>query len=288
MYKSEEHNQSTPTNKGFTSEGKGSESFASRTKRKTNKYHKLISSSQWMALGVLFIGICVFFYTNHLFYKYDENRIRLLTHLNNEQSSLAATLSDGSIVCLTKNSFVKCSDKFNNGNRLVEFNGNALFDIAPHELFPFIIDMDHVNIRAIGTNFVIDNLYNDTLVLSVKQGMVQLTHKTDGQHYYVNDGEALKIASDGQVSYSPISSSELFSNYIKSVRFNNEALNKILYIVNMNDSLTISLSPAARRYGEQRLSIELDNSSPLNTIRQLSEALNLDYIQNEEGYILLD
>ena len=288
MSKTQEQNKHINSeSKNIQPEVKGDNILAKNFKRHTNRYHKFITSPQWMALGVLFIGLSVFFYTNHLFFKYKETQYQFYTHINEKKSVYATTLSDGSIVCLGENSVLKCTDKFNNNNRIVDFTGNALFNIVPHEFYPFIIETDKINIHAIGTKFIVNNACDSVFNLSVKQGLVQIINKVDGQSYYVRENESIAVNDENEVLISAFDG-ELFNSYLRNIRFDNETLNNIIHIINLDDSISVRLSNSARKYGEQRLSIEFENNTPNEIIGMLSNILQLDYIQNEGSYVLLD
>jgi len=90
-------------------------------------------------------------------------------------------LSDGTHVFLNTGTSFKYPIKFIKGeNRKVFLHGEAFFDVATDAVHPFVVNMDKLNVRVLGTSFNItsypeDEYINTTLV----EGSVRIYESTD-------------------------------------------------------------------------------------------------------------
>lgn len=133
-----------------------------------------ITGVSWMRVAALFIviaGAAILAYT--LFLKGSPVNKVTLTAQNNV---VADTLADGSVVTLNKNSSLTYPEKFKGSNRTVELKGEAFFKVAPDKKKPFIIHVNDVTVRVVGTSFNISSGGGNTEVI-VETGIVQVTRK---------------------------------------------------------------------------------------------------------------
>lgn len=89
------------------------------------------------------------------------------------KSSLVDTLPDGSVITLNKNSLVKYPERFTGGTRKISLEGEAFFNISPDKAKPFIIQVNDVSVRVVGTSFNIKSINGNTEVI-VETGVVQV------------------------------------------------------------------------------------------------------------------
>ncbi|WP_431243682.1 FecR family protein [Flavobacterium sp. P21] len=72
-------------------------------------------------------------------------------------------LSDGTFVHLNSGTTLKYPIKFIAGeNRQVFLDGEAFFDVAKDKKHPFIVNVDNLNVRVLGTHFNVSNYPEDT------------------------------------------------------------------------------------------------------------------------------
>jgi ferric-dicitrate binding protein FerR (iron transport regulator) len=83
------------------------------------------------------------------------------------------TLSDGSMITLNKNSTLTYPERFTKDTRSVALKGEAFFRITPDKNKPFIITVNDVRIKVVGTSFNVRSENGLTEVI-VATGIVQV------------------------------------------------------------------------------------------------------------------
>jgi ferric-dicitrate binding protein FerR (iron transport regulator) len=88
------------------------------------------------------------------------------------QTTLNDTLPDGSIATINNHSLLQYPFQFT-GNREVQLNGEAFFNVTPDASKPFIISAGPVHIKVIGTSFNVRN-GTDSIEVVVRTGVVRV------------------------------------------------------------------------------------------------------------------
>ncbi|MDR3526346.1 MAG: FecR domain-containing protein [Rhizomicrobium sp.] len=85
-----------------------------------------------------------------------------------------AALPDGS--AMTLNTATRADVHYNAIERdIVLEHGEALFDVAKNKLRPFVIRINDVKVRAVGTSFSVEAYGDQTPRITVREGVVQIT-----------------------------------------------------------------------------------------------------------------
>ena len=92
-------------------------------------------------------------------------------------ATLTDSLIDGTIVTLNRNSSIAYEKKLSGNTRNVTLKGEAFFNVAPDKNKPFIISVNDVTIKVLGTSFNVKNINGNTEVI-VETGIVEVTHKS--------------------------------------------------------------------------------------------------------------
>jgi transmembrane sensor len=100
------------------------------------------------------------------------------------------TLPDGSVVTLNKQSAITYPAKFKGRSRPVVLKGEAFFNVTPDKSKPFIISVDDVEVKVVGTSFNIKSQDGITEVV-VETGIVQVTR--NGATTELKAGETLVL-----------------------------------------------------------------------------------------------
>ena len=84
------------------------------------------------------------------------------------------TLPDGSFATLNKNSVLTYPAAFKGKTRKVKLKGEAFFNVTPNKQKPFIIDVNDVQVKVVGTSFNVKSTKGETEII-VETGIVQVT-----------------------------------------------------------------------------------------------------------------
>lgn len=95
-----------------------------------------------------------------------------------EKGILDQELPDGTSICLNKNASLEYTQEFNKNERFVKLQGDANFDVAHNPEKPFIIDAGNINIKVLGTSFMVhapkNSKYREVIV---EKGKVEVKSK---------------------------------------------------------------------------------------------------------------
>ncbi len=98
------------------------------------------------------------------------------------------TLTDGSVITLNKKSALALSERYNKRERRMKLTGEAYFQVAHNTERPFVVEVQDLEVVAVGTAFNIDNntdaRYTDVMVT---EGKVKVSSPT--QTVYAERGE---------------------------------------------------------------------------------------------------
>jgi transmembrane sensor len=97
-----------------------------------------------------------------------------LVNLQSNNSVRIDTLPDGSVVTLNAASKLSYTDKFNGDTRPVTLLGEAFFKITPNKAKPFIINVNGVTVKVVGTSFNVKSRNGKTEVI-VETGIVNVS-----------------------------------------------------------------------------------------------------------------
>lgn len=111
-------------------------------------------------------------------------------------------LPDGSAVTLNTGSSISYDKSFGRKARKVHASGRAFFDVAKDRKKPFVIDIDGLEIKVLGTRFDVEPRL-DKVVVSLVEGSVALSTGASGKSRTMSTGEvAVYDKLSGEVSIS--------------------------------------------------------------------------------------
>jgi len=92
------------------------------------------------------------------------------------------TLMDGTKIWLNSNSKLSYPSEFGDGVRKVQLEGEAYFQVAKDSLHPFIVDVNKIQVKVLGTSFNV-NAYgdNDEIVTTLVEGKVEVKDEFWGE-----------------------------------------------------------------------------------------------------------
>lgn len=202
--------------------------------------------------------------------------------LSSHTETVADTLPDGSSVFLNKESTIRYAYSRNSKEHRVELKGEAFFTIKHDEKKQFVVDVDGVLIRDIGTAFNVKAGLN-TIEVVVNEGEVMFYTEEDSGVYLQAGAKGVY---DKKLKKFNIEQPEanVLSYKTRVFNFNNTELAVVVRQLNGVYARQIELSPAV---GLCRLTVGFNNESQEEIIAVITETLGLKATESN-GKILLD
>jgi transmembrane sensor len=193
------------------------------------------------------------------------------------------TLTDGSAITLNKKSSL--TTVFSKKERRVRLQGEAYFAVAKDKEKPFIIDVNTLEVKVVGTAFKIDNHSQPTkVIVVVDEGIVEVNGRNDTKRltknekaiYDIATGYFEKIMQNDDVNAMAFKSRELIFE-------NNTTLKQAIDMINdfYGSSVEIT-SPAIKYCPISRLRFNIDKM-PLDSVLEIITLPNSIEIERDGG-----
>jgi len=251
------------------------------------KSSKVITLRQVMKFAAIFIFGAAFSSLVIYLASTTKQTNRFLADTYNSSGIKEIKLSDGSIVYLNANSKLYYPEKFDNNTRIVEFEGDAFFDIAKNPDKPFIIRAKKAEIKVLGTSFNINtNIAEDIVEVVVETGKVQLSRSNiQSDAILIEPGYVGKLHKD-KLSKQVNSDVNYLAWKTKYFDFENGIkLGKAIEVLNRAYHVNIQYSDASIANKELHTTF---NNLPVDTILVIiCETANLKFEKKEDKIILL-
>lgn len=154
-----------------------------------------------------------------------------------KRSKLGIQLPDGSKVWLNAGSTLRFPEYFGAGERLVELDGEAYFEVVqrpdashnPKGLVPFIVQTAVQRIAVLGTKFNVSAYKDDDLTLStLLEGSIEVSALATGKKNILRPNQQSAVSKTGKLNVYPIAASEANAWMSGAFLFSNENLGTIL------------------------------------------------------------
>lgn len=122
-----------------------------------------------------------------LIYNQKESYITII--VKNSEGVKKHSLEDGTIVWLNEASVLRIPKSFSPENRQVEVTGEAYFDVKKNQSVPFIVHMEKLDIRAVGTSFNVKSSDDGMIEAILTSGKVLLQDKKQRTMLEMSPGE---------------------------------------------------------------------------------------------------
>lgn len=108
------------------------------------------------------------------------------------------TLSDGTIVWLNAESQLKYPSKFIQGERRVQLQGEAYFQVAHNAKQPFIVETSSIQTKVLGTEFNVNSYEKQNTHITLIKGSVEVkSNKQNAKAVRITPGEDAHLQADG-------------------------------------------------------------------------------------------
>jgi transmembrane sensor len=240
-----------------------------------------IKKYSWLrvAAAVLVIAAAGWFLKNS-FTKEDASKQMLV---QTQKNVLIDTLPDNSVVTLNKNSSIEYDSKFTTGNqRNIKLKGEAFFSVTPNKEKPFIIKVNDVEVKVVGTSFNIKTLNGQTEVI-VKTGIVQVTR--NGKTVQLRPEEKILTTTDNSVLVKESTKDKLF-NYYETKEFVCEETPLWRLVEVLNEAYDSNIIIGRKDLRNLSITTTFANEPLDNVLQIIATTFQLQII-NKEGQIIL-
>jgi transmembrane sensor len=241
---------------------------------KKNIFANYMSIAASLAL-LLGIGWLLYFFNN---------KPTVYQTIVSENTSKQHSLADSSQVYLNHHSKIEYPEQFASNERRIKLQGEAFFDIKPNPLKPFVIDVNQLQVRVLGTSF---NIAEDSLniTVTVRTGKVEVTNNIQ-QKEILLPGQAVVYNKKGQkLQRQAAPNPNEYAYYNKVFTFNNTSLAQVAR------SLSKGYHACIRVDGEQlsRLAIttSFENENLPDALQIIAETLQLEIKHENETYVFV-
>lgn len=197
-------------------------------------------------------------------------------------SALTDTLTDGSIITLDRQSGIALEEGFNKRERRLRLNGAAYFEVKPDTVRPFVVEVEKLEVRVVGTAFKVDDAADSSSIsVSVTEGKVRVS--ASGQSLLLLAGDAAFY--DKKTGILSRATTQQNPSQNRILRFDSTPLREVVRQVEKAYGLKITLKNRALE--ECLLTARYNNLPPERLMNLIAESfsLRLNKAGNEE-YVL--
>ena len=179
------------------------------------------------------------------------------------------TLPDGSVAVLNKHSELSYPARFKGKTRKVKLRGEAFFNITPNKEKPFIIDVNDVQVKVVGTSFNIRSVNGLTEVI-VETGIVQVTK--GNEVFELKAGERISLESVDTTSQKETSDDKLYNYYVsRTFVCDNTPLWKL--VEKLNEAYGVNIRIGREELRKLPLNVTFDDESLEVILKIISQTL---------------
>ena len=192
------------------------------------------------------------------------------------------TLPDRSIITLNKNSTVYYPEKFQGNTRVVDLKGEAFFTITPDKAKPFIIHVNDITVKVVGTSFNIKSTNGNTEVI-VETGIVQVIK--NNKEIDLHPGERTLVKKEDSALVKENETGTLYNYYrTKEFECDNTPLWKLVEVLNQAYDANIIIERKELR--DLPITTTFNNESLDNILEVIRQTFNISVTKTGNQIIL--
>ncbi|PSL47829.1 FecR family protein [Chitinophaga niastensis] len=235
---------------------------------------------QWVRAAAVLALILTGWWSKHI---YEEKYSTVI--VSNTRGIKKMFLPDSSIVWLKGNSSLTFTRSFGKKNRVVQLQGEGLFEIAKDPAHPFIVNTGAYTTRVLGTSFNIkEETSKSAFELLVLTGKVQIEKKnnSDKQHPLLVTPDYQFMSSDQQTPVlskaSNATRAATMTGTEYDMNFNRTPFPEIMQRVENKFDVKFAGSYAA--FEQCKVTADITDQSLSNSLKLLTMAVNANYHLN--------
>ncbi len=166
-------------------------------------------------------------------YKYFNPSLISLANRSN-QSTIIATLPDGTSIYLAQNSTLTYPKRFVGSKRSVKLNGEAFFEVAKNPQKPFIIETNTASVKVLGTSFNLKSTNAGNFELKVVEGKVGVNLNNNPKENIIAIAGDRVMANNEKLVKDRITKIRTTKNTMIRLQFQDENFENIINVINRN------------------------------------------------------
>lgn len=197
-------------------------------------------------------------------------------------STKTDTLPDGSVVTLNKNSSLSFPSKFKGDTRTIALSGEAFFNVKPNKEKPFVIQVNEVIVRVVGTSFNVRSKNGVTEVI-VETGIVQVIR--NNKMVELKPKEKVTISQQDSILVKQAESEKLY-NYYRTKEFvcDDTPLWKLVEV--LKEAYGVNIIIENDNIRNLKLNTTFNNEDLDRVLQIASETLGFSIVKEKERIIL--
>ncbi|MBN2165816.1 MAG: FecR family protein [Marinilabiliaceae bacterium] len=239
--------------------------------KKVNRFNSRSSFVGVISFVVVLLIVAFLFY-----YPFGTLQKMLVFSTHNINKELI--LGDGSRIYLNQNSSVYYPTKFDSDKRFVSFEGEGFFQIAPKNEQPFVINVDQIEIKVLGTAFNIKAHPNDkNIVVTVDNGVVEVSLNT--QKVFLHKGERVVFNKVEGSLIKSINQNRNYNSWItKEIIFEDDPMG--LVVETLESVYGVQIELADLGIFDNRLTASFNNADIQSVMLVVCRTFNLEFEQD--------
>ncbi len=197
---------------------------------------------------------------------------------------LTDTLTDGSVVTLNKKSGLTLVEGFNKKERRMKLTGEAYFEVAHDATRPFVVEIQNVEVMAVGTAFNIDNVSDERFItILVTDGKVKIA--AIKQIEYAKKGEkAIYNRQTGTISIEKSTTDNALAYKTRQFHFDETPLSKA--VAELSRVYETPILIKNKNLENCPLVVDFDNKTLDEILIVLADTFSFSVEKNENGVVL--
>ncbi len=255
--------------------------FTQRIPKRETPVISIFSTKKWLRIAAIFIVVLSGSLLVYQLFKPVSTDFKMLTVTTSKETQID-TLPDASVITLNKNSSLSYPSAFTANEREVLLKGEAFFNISPDKKKPFIITVNDITVKVVGTSFNIKSINGNTEVI-VETGIVQVIRNNKMVELKPNE-KILVQQTDATLTKE--SNTDKLYNYYRSKEFecDNTPLWKVVEV--LNEAYNVNIVIEKKDLRSMPLTTTFNNESLDNILNIIQQTFNITIIKKENQIIL--
>jgi len=208
---------------------------------------------------------------------------RLLTA---EGSKGRFILPDSTVVWLNSGSVLEYADNFSDNDRNVLVKGEAYFDVRRNEDMPFIVDAGKMQVKVLGTRFLVQNYENHkSEEVILHEGSVEVGIKGSGNMLLAEDQRISFFKADASIRRDTVNTQNYISWINEKLVLDNMALADI--IINLERWYNVKIECPEKLSKSVRMSFTVYRESLTEILTSMQLVSPISYRWDEDDTIYI-